>query len=431
MSNNQSEGDESRENDPLRDKLETILELARSKRCGTVESTLLDNLRDATSSISARAKVEVHQLAVPLTPLLQADSRFPGHNVRLLRAEAGGVGFYPNFVGVPLVTKLLECGSASEAIAWLGKVLSTTFAFGHSITAVWGAPVAERVRITPDVELVPIAEIPDSPQKRWLATVSAHGFNTPMYSAPNLSPPESALITRRKIEHVIFSPDTPIDTGGYLETHELFKEITLALTAIGPRAPLTAVHWFTFEDPDLQLANILAHSYNQSAIEILPMFLTASYPLDPIEGAEIVGAYLVLKGRTRDVLRVSLQRLNQSQRRHDVGDRAVELCTGLEALLGDSQKTEMTHKIKSRAARLIGGTIVDRRRNASLVGAAYDIRSSLVHTGKVNTKAAIKIASDKLTPAEVIEQTQSLSAELVKIIIRRGALPEWPEFDVT
>jgi hypothetical protein len=235
-----------------------------------------------------------------------------------------------------------------------------------------------------------------------------------------------------RIDQVVSKPDEDSTEHNkeYLKTHDMFSEITLALTAIGPRVPLQVAHWFTFEDSDLQLANILGSSRSQSLIEILPRFAPNPPPLDPIEGPAVVRAYLALSGITRDVVRVALKRLNQAQRRHDLGDRAVELCTALEALLGDNQKSEMTHKVKSRAARLMGGSVETRRRNAAIIGEAYDVRSSLVHTGRVEEKTK-EIQGETLTRTETIERAINIAINIVKLIIASGSLPTWAEFDVT
>jgi Apea-like HEPN len=431
MTDRPTGGESSSKHNALSDKLSAILKVARTKQTTTVESDLLDRLGEDGSPMSARTNAELRQLAVPLVELLQADCRFLGRQVKLLRGEAGGVSFYPQSVGVPLLTKLFECGDPSEAIAWLRRVLGISEAFGYSITALWGVPVTKGVKITPEVELIQLTDVPDSPQKRWLLESPVHGFKTPIYSALNLSPPESALITRKKVEPVVFDPETQLDAKGFLVTQKFLKEIALALTAVGPRASIAAAHWFTFEDVDLQFANVLIGSRSRSFVEILPMFTREFVPLDPLEGAEIVRGYLALTGRAQNVVRVCLQRLNQSQRRHDVGDQAVELCTALEALLGDNNKTEMTHKIKSRAARMIGGTKIERKRIASIVGAAYSIRSSLVHTGQVNPEQVTNIVGEQMRPDEIVERAVSICADLVKLVIRGGGLPDWVEFDIS
>jgi hypothetical protein len=418
--------------DPLYDALAVILENGRRARISAGDYGLLEALKERDISVATSAAILLSNLGQPLAEIVQADSRFPGKEVRLVRGEGGGSGFYPNFIGRALVHRVLESGEPAEAIRWLEKVLSTSTAFGHSITALWGVPVDDRIHLTPEVDIVPIADLPESPQKTWISTSMTDGFNALLVSGLNLEPPRSALVIRKRIDHFVFAPEAPPVEGNneYLATHELFKEITLALTVSGPRVPIQVAHWFTFEDPDLQLANVLGSIRSQSLIEILPRFAPNYPPLDSIEAPAMVQAYLELRGRTRDVIRVGIQRLNQAQRRHNIGDRAVEFCTAVEALLGDNQKTEMTHKIKSRAARLLGGSIEIRQRNAAILGEAYAVRSSLVHTGRVDEKTKV-VHGETLTRAEMVERAINMGIDIVKLIIRRGSIPDWTAFDIT
>ena len=145
----------------------------------------------------------------------------------------------------------------------------------------------------------------------------------------------------------------------------------------------------------------------------------------------MVQAYLALKPSVRDIFSVSIERINQALRRRSVGDKAVELCTALETLMGDSGNTEMTHKIKVRTTRLVGGTASVRITNAALLNETYAIRSKLVHTGKVDENRGKSIGGRELTRAAIVNETVGIAVELVKVLIRRGGIPDWTEFDVT
>jgi len=231
----------------------------------------------------------------------------------------------------------------------------------------------------------------------------------------------------------VISPSTSLEASNaeYIERYELFREIALALTVVGPRVSLLADHWFTFDDPDIQQARILGASRSRSLIEILPKMPREHPPLDPVEALAVVTDYLKLEGNTRNKVRLSLDRLNQAQRRHNVGDQAVELCTALEALVGDGQTTEMTHKVRVRGAKMIGGDAASRRRNATIIGKTYDIRSKLVHTGRVDESKAYALPDESLTAAQLIEATILLVASLIKVVIRERGVPKWSEFDVS
>jgi hypothetical protein len=187
-------------------------------------------------------------------------------------------------------------------------------------------------------------------------------------------------------------------------------DVVLALTLVGPRVPIQAAEWFAFDDPDLEEANLLG-SRSQSSIEILPSTPGAYPTLDAEEAPPIVQAYLSLTGTVKDRVRVALQRLNQAQRRRNLGDRAVELSTALETLMGDNATTEMTHKIRTRAVRLIGGLEAKRKSNAAILNKAYNIRSSLVHTGKVDTGKVENVCEQKMSVADIIKHTTCMCAD--------------------
>jgi hypothetical protein len=65
---------------------------------------------------------------------------------------------------------------------------------------------------------------------------------------------------------------------------------------------------------------------------------------------------------------------------HDRGhDRVLEQTIILEALLSDSSKSELTHKLALRVAYLLGTSFDDRKRFFKIVKKAYEIRSKLTH----------------------------------------------------
>lgn len=239
----------------------------------------------------------------------------------------------------------------------------------------------------------------------------------------------------RRIEPFTYDPDVQpnFNHDEFLQTSELLENVTLALTVVGPRIPISAAQWFTFDDPYLEQSSSskMSSSRRGQLLEILPIGF-ADYPvLDSEEAPQIVQAYLALPINTRNKVHLALQRLNHAQRRHEVADRAVELSIALETLLGDNANTEMTHKIKVRSTRLIGGTNEVRRRNAAIINKTYKIRSDLVHKGqRVNADGTEAICEQQMSVSKIIDHAITLCADLTKIIIRRGSIPDWSCFDI-
>jgi hypothetical protein len=393
---------------------------------------LLEAMNSTNLEVSAKASIIIHALADRLSKLIVKDSRFPGVSVRMIRGDDGAIGFYPNMVGFSLVRRALQTGSPEAAVEWLQKVLETTTATGKTIRTLWGVPVDQEIELTSRVKIVPIDKLPDSRQKQRITGHSHLLSGPPVMNPLNWQPPQSALVVSRKIEPFIYDPDAQpnFTHDEFIQTHELLLDVTLVLTVVGPRASIPSVQWFTFDDPDLNEASIVSGSSRWQNLEILPAWHT-NYPvLDPEEAPLVVKDYLALQGNTRSKVRVALQRLNQAQRRHNIGDRAVELSTAFEALLGDNSTTEMIHKIKVRSVRLIGGTDEVRKRNAAILNNTYKIRSTLVHTGHVDELSVKNVCGQKMSASDIIDQTITMCSNLIKIIIRRGSIPDWSIFDI-
>jgi hypothetical protein len=381
-------------------------------------------------SVSSRAGVALHEMGAALTGLLQTDKRFPGEEIKMIRDEHGMGGFYPAFAGTALARRAVQTGDPTEAIAWLERVLKTSKASGHSITALWGVPVERRGQLVEGVEILPINDLPDSTQKRRLMS-GIHGLDSMIASWLNHEPPSSALVMRLQVDPVICAPDYNLAEGNkdFLAAGKLIDEITLCLTVVGPRVPLQAAHWFTFDDPDIESANLMSGSRSHRMVEILPGTYRQYPPLDIDDAAALVRGYLGLHDETRNKIRVALQRLNQAQRRHNLGDCAVELAIALEALTGDSDNSEMTHKVTVRSVRLLGGEAEQREKNRQIIQETYGIRSTLVHTGEVRHKNR-NIGGVQVPPQQIVDQATLICVDLIKHFIHRGSIPRWPEFDV-
>ncbi|WP_061172503.1 HEPN domain-containing protein [Caballeronia hypogeia] len=165
--------------------------------------------------------------------------------------------------------------------------------------------------------------------------------------------------------------------------------------------------------------------------EILPRHTLDHYPaLNTDEARRIVREFIALPDDVRGVMRVALKRINQAHLRHDVGDKAVELATAFEALLGDGGTNEMTHKITVRSVRLLGGTLSEREINKVIVNKMYSVRSKLVHTGKVDETKKVNVRGEQLTSQEIVDQALLLGVRVATKIIFDKKIPDWEAFDI-
>ncbi|MCG5076352.1 hypothetical protein L5014_23750 [Paraburkholderia sp. RG36] len=407
--------------------MKTTYEKVTSSHIELGAVSIFDAVDSPDPEVFHEAFSQLNDAAAGIVGTLIADARFPGNTVVQICREGGASGFYPNFIVMPLLRAATAKGGAREAVSWLEKVFATTSAQGKIFHAIWGAPVDNEIALTEEISIVPIAALPDSAIKTWL---TEHRVNSPVSSMLDFISPQSALIVPFYVPRVLHKPGIDPDPSSveYLRVNDLLNDATLALSAVGPRVTTLAVQWFAFDDPDLELTAFGTGSRGQ-LMEILPS-QPPQYPkLDGVEAADIVRRFLNLPADVKKKIRVTLNRLQQAQKRRTLGDRCVELSTAFETLLGDNKATEMTHKIKVRSVRLLGGSPEIRRHNAAVMGWMYDARSKLVHTGEDVTKGKA-INGEVLSPAVLVERATSICTEIVKRLIREGVIPDWADFDI-
>lgn len=190
-----------------------------------------------------------------------------------------------------------------------------------------------------------------------------------------------------------------------------------------------AMGWWQFNDPDFAEA-AMGTSRTAQLVEILPRPGIVWPVLNTVEAVDVVTRYLALEGDVRFKIRVALKRLSQALRRHDVGDKAIELAIAFETLTSDSDSSEVTNKVKVRSTKLLGGDKEKRLVNYKLIGETYTARSKMVHTGHFDSTKQKVYGGESLSYSQALDRAAGLCADLIKIIIIRGAIPNWHEFDI-
>jgi Apea-like HEPN len=414
--------------DLLHDKLAAVLTSTIATQYG--ELSLSKALGSGDERVFGDALIRLGQLGKEVRDLLVKDRRFPGNAVLQMRNEAGSSNLYPNMVGVPLLRRVLASGSPDDAIEWLQRVLKTNEASGRTIEALWGVAVKAEISLLPDLKIVPFDQLSDSSQKQLLMSC---GPRSQMFLMTlfDYVPPKSALVVNRVLDGVIHGvADARADDGREArQIDKLLADVTLVLTLVGPRVPVSSFIWFEFDDPDLQHLAPLADMYRGRRLEILPSTSSDYPPLEANEAQALIRGFLALNEDTKQKLRIALQRLNLAQRRRGVGDRAVEVCIALEILLGDEGCGEVAHKVTIRSALLVGGRAEERRFNADVVKATYGFRRMLVHHGSESTGKR-EINGIKVPVTAIVDSAVKLCMAVTRVIIQRGEIPDWSTFDV-
>jgi len=362
--------------------------------------------------------------------LIRDDGRFPTQ-VLAMASIHGCFGIFPYAADRSLVVRALKT-TGEEAIAWYLKVLATSSASGVYIHALWGVDIPSRIRLTDDLALVPVSELPESWQKTSLSFRPLHWGPTGMSGFAWMNPPTTALVAQHVLNPLILVLVQPPELNMDATTRLIQKvdDAALCLTAIGPRAPLLAMAWWEFDDTDIRDADRMRSGSFGQSIEIVPRIGQTFPTLDAGLAIEMVGGFQRMEPKSQARARLALQRLGQALRRHSLGDKAIELAIALETLTADGDANEVSHKVKVRATKILGGDAAARERNAKLIAETYNIRSKQMHTGSFDASKPRTVAGASLTPAEILEQTASLCADLVIAMIRRGSIPTWAAFDI-
>lgn len=350
----------------------------------------------------------------------------------------GGVvslGFAPEIIGRLLAKRALREGRVEGALEWMTSLLNREYAYGLRIVSLWGVTVNNAIQLTDEVSVAPITDLPDSWQKRFFVRAFERPWEGGLGGISRLvgAQPNAALVVRSRVCPLVHSDNSRGPLAMSPEARRVFsltKEVALALSAVGPRDPIIGPDWFVFNDVDVQEANT-QFGLGESQVEFIPARPVDFPPLQPEEASEIVRGYLGLQEDVRNLVRVGLKRISQALRRHHPGDCAIELAIAFEALMGGNEKNEVTHKVRVRTARILGGTPEERIRTSEIVNRTYGIRSAMVHSGAIDLRKRHKVGDEYLTADQLIPVAADTCATLIRAVIRAGALPDWSSFDVS
>jgi hypothetical protein len=363
-----------------------------------------------------------HLLSRPISDLLKSHHGFE-HGF-LIHSVGGSWGFQADQVAARMIERA-RIESPDSAVDWLTKVLQTDKADGLFVTALWGISSIEATELDQGVSLVPLRDIPSSSNLDWLIQDRNHGLPAGLARPNLLGVPEVALIRRVTVEPFITNvhEDQQPRSAEPLNVYHLLDEVRNVLTAVGPSAPIQAVSWFQFDDRDLDDALFGAGRLVRHH-EVMPMRYDAVSDFNCAQAVELVRGFYRLEANLRLRLSVALDRLNLAIRRQSIGDRALDVCIALEAILSDGQG-ENTYKVALRSALLTGLGTGAR----AAVGATYTLRSALVHDGVA--PPMVKVAGKSKTRSEeVVAEAIRVCADVIDAVIRRGELPDWYEYEI-
>ncbi len=391
---------------------------------GEVYKRISLQYRDLTPESVERSKA--HDLAPRVAEVLRRQPEYVRYPAMAIQVYFARTSVEPNWAAEQLVLRAMR-DNADNAVNWLADIVERRHATGKLVMPLWQLTIEKPITLTPSANLVPFHELPQSFPKAWLEEPVNYiqgGGILPVTSL-GFDKPEAAITVRTDINplfvNILEFEQEPEEGSNPLDN------IRLCLSAIGPYPLLGPIQWFQFDDADLDAVG--PRGFGSSRLEILPYSLPSPVALDADAAQKIVPKFLALRGDDGVRTRRSLERLVQAMLRRDPGNKAADLSIALETLLTD-QAGEHTWKVSTRAGVLTGWDLRSKLDRRNVIAAAYQMRSSLVHSGAASR--TVRVTGRGQQPAAAVcEEAARVCAGCIRAIIERGGIPSWPEFDLS
>jgi hypothetical protein len=280
--------------------------------------------------------------------------------------------------------------------------------------------------------LVPFKQLPDSDTKNWLDPPLLHsdylvrlGLKRIVLYSRSPSSPSAALIKKVQLRPKSVGHNENISEN--IPISNLLYEACESLTLVGTCTPMPIAEWTEVEDW-VPCSGFLGSGWSSPVHDVVnPLSFKITDEL--LGGVKaVIAIFLNLEQNLKDKLRIPIQRLNQSRRRQNVADRAIDLGIAFESLyLGDRPYTEhISLTFRLRAAWYLGKDSEDRKRLMEMFNAIYNGRSEAVHTGKLDSEIKIK-GKGRVGTHAFLDEADALCSSSIKKIINDGAYPQFDD----
>lgn len=275
------------------------------------------------------------------------------------------------------------------------------------IRPIYGVKIARRLDLGPEAYLCPIEELPQSENFRL-------AFMAPTYVGwPALRRDGSALVFRVKIEPAIVAAKTDV------EAESGAGERTLISMLIRHALPLLT-------DGPVEMPHIYTDIAGDTLLGACVGFVSSGQPVGTGLGwlrdpEDLPGLMRNIENMKSPAIMLSIDRLTTSRLKSRLEDRILDLGIAAEIALmhmpsgasGDG-KGEITAKISSRGAWLLGHDGAERLTISKELKALYGARSKVAHSGRADAKLK-----------EMLPAFDKLVVRILREILRREAFPDW------
>lgn len=340
---------------------------------------------------------------------------------RMIVSGSGAHGWLPQFAAQKMVS-IVRGGSTPEAaVAWLRRVPSIRSGSGGAIKLLYGVKCAQKIAITSNIVLLPLAEVPTSSTMEWIAREHERANEAPVVHGFTVAP--SAALFRPGVVEPLFrdaseDPKNELSAAWFRDLDDASRLLVLIPRAI----PMEAAHWFHYDDPDVALLG--SFGLSRQGPEIRPTMVAAPVEVTAAAVDGVFAAYRQLKNGDQQRIDLALERMIRARCQFVSGNRAIDLAIALEVLFMNTERDEHSYKISLRAARLIHADTRARQRVFMEVRRLYDMRSSMVHTGHV--KDEYSLDATKVSAHAIVEAVDVVCTEAIRTFLSLGGIPsDW------
>jgi hypothetical protein len=297
--------------------------------------------------------------------------------------------------------------NAKDAVAWYHKIYSLDKADLRYVAEIYGLNVSNRITLSNGILLMPLEELPPSPNAQ-----AVQAQFRPVPGGPNISFPFAIGATSQAYR---VTRSLCLEEGASPRSDELERTIR-AFTLVDGASPVVGVSWVDFADADLGRAEY-GRMHSTPRYEGRKAFSSVDVDTAAIGWVE---TYLRLDPEVREACEVAIERLNLARRRLSPGNKAIDGAICLESLLlTDQENQELTYRLRLRAAMLLSSDLNERRQISNAVKDFYKLRSKTVHaagsnprdTGKYEEWAAQGLNICARVLREIISQNKQFDAE--------------------
>lgn len=328
-----------------------------------------EHLRDRTRLANEQPIPNLADLEKLVSASLMTHPRFRAGSSRFFGAKQ--LMAHPMMQARNLLRVSVE-RSPAAAVSWLHKVYSTEQTDVRYVAVAYGLQLNKVHTLNNGVSLMPLEALPPSENMRATYEQSqafpgplSRGFANQPFGATHV-----ILAVRSSPSYEDACCDKRIQPRSY----ELERTIR-AFTLLDGAAPFVGASWLEFVDQDLAMAEfgqMWMGSRHEGGVGFIQQTELKDADFDYVD------RYLCTS-KVSDRCDVAIERLNLARHRTSAGNRAIEGCICLEALLGDDDNTELTYKLRLRAALLLGADLAERRSIKKVVNNFYRLRSRTVH----------------------------------------------------